>query len=471
MVEAEKLQQFRDHGIVGKQCKQVASMTLAHVIKLCKHLGTMDALYADLKDKFKTSLGPPPLRHSPSSWGIPMVLSPLNRTPPTPGGGGGGGVDAAAGSSQRRQQVGEVAATPPIAPRLTMAAARERASEAPPPPPKMFVFPTTLPDLVLLPEQQAERYALQNQHGSIRREVQQFMDWSAAPINTERSARYTRAVQSTTLDKVPGKIWGFLGYTAGFFNLGREEISMQLYADPRYVARFVAYIKARDVGIGYIRAHLGLTRKVNDYLQSGAEEGSEVKLHASKMERWLETLEAQLSASIQRVVKVGAPDISVTWEWVEALCDEVLDQVDGELLRSDSISHSTALRVQQALLAALVTGCYCPPCRLHVLQTMIHPRFNGRLPCQDRDCMNGRGCMGNHLQLTTVDPPEGGVGWEEEPAGGNISTNNQNNDLGPVTPAFMWPYFDYATTEVSNVIVHHKNDRWEGGSLRQGSSA
>ena len=318
---------------------------------------------------------------------------------------------------------------------------------------------TTLPDLVLLPEQQAERYALHNQNGSIKREVQQFMDWSAAPINTERSARYTRAVQSTTLDKVPGKIWGFLGYTAGYFNLGREEISMQLYADPRYVARFVAYIKARDVGIGYIRAHLGLTRKVNDYLQSGAEEGSEVKLHASKMERWLETLEAQLSASIQRVVKVGAPDISVTWEWVEALCDEVLDQVDGELLRSDSISHSTALRVQQALLAALVTGCYCPPCRLHVLQTMIHPRFNGRLPCQDRDCMNGRGCMGNHLQLTTVDPPEGGVGWEEEPAGGNISANNQNNDLGPVTPASMWPYFDYPTTEVSNVIVHHKNDR------------
>ena len=419
IVEPDRLQQLRDNDIVGKQCKQVASMQLKDVVKLCGHLGTMDVLHADLKDKFKTAVAPPPVRHSPSSWGIPMMLSPLSPAAAAPG--GGGGAAAVAGSSQRWQQGGGMAATPPIAPRLTMAAARERASEAPPPPPKMFVFPTTLPDLVLLPEQQAERYALHNQNGSIKREVQQFMDWSAAPINTERSARYTRAVQSTTLDKVPGKIWGFLGYTAGYFNLGREEISMQLYADPRYVARFVAYIKARDVGIGYIRAHLGLTRKVNDYLQSGAEEGSEVKLHASKMERWLETLEAQLSASIQRVVKVGAPDISVTWEWVEALCDEVLDQVDGELLRSDSISHSTALRVQQALLAALVTGCYCPPCRLHVLQTMIHPRFNGRLPCQDRDCMNGRGCMGNHLQLTTVDPPEGGVGWEEDDEDGSES--------------------------------------------------
>jgi len=454
IAEAERMQQLREHGIVGRQCKQVASMSLAHVIKLCKHLGSMDALHADLTDKFKTAVAAPPIRHSPSTWGVPLLLSPLGPTQPTPGG----------GAAPQRQQVGRaVPPTPPPRARISMAASREHAQQDAPPPtqaPKKYIFPTTLPDVVLLPEQQSERYALQDQPGSLRREVQQFLDWSSAPINTERSGRYTRAVQSTTLDKVPGKIWGFLGYTAGFYNLGRQEISMQLYADPRFVARFVAYIKARDVGIGYIRAHLGLTRKVNDYLQSGAEDGSEVKLHASKMEKWLMTLEAQLTASIQRVVKAGAPDINVTWAWVEALCEGVLDQVDGELLRSDSISHATAMRVQEALVAALVTGCYCPPCRLYVLQTMIHPQFNDRIPCQDRDCMNGRGCMGNHLKLTTVDPPEGGSGWAEEPAGGSASNTNQNNNIGTVAPAYMWPYFDYDTTEVSNVIVHHKNDRY-----------
>lgn len=184
IVEAERLQQLRDHGLVGKQCKQVASMSLSHVIKLCKHIGSMDALHADLIAKFKTALAAPPVRHSASTWAVPM-LSPLSPAQPNRASAGG------AGPSSLRQHVTE-AATPPSRGRLTMAATREHALDGPPPPPvpKKFIFPTTLPDVVLLPEQQSERYALQDQPGSLRREVQQFMDWSSAPINTERSARY-----------------------------------------------------------------------------------------------------------------------------------------------------------------------------------------------------------------------------------------------------------------------------------------
>jgi len=465
IVEPARLQQLRDLSLVGRQCKHITSVKMAHVIKLCKHMGNMDALLADMKDKFRSAIAPPPLCHSPgTNWGIPLTLSPLSPAATTP----------AAGPNNRAAttSVGvEVIPWPPpahrpVPPRPSrmmeegVGGEAAAAQPAPPPltPPRKFVFPIAPPDMVLLPEQQVERYALEDPSTALMREVQRFMDWSAAPINTERSARYIRAVQSTTMDKVPNKLWGFLGYTAGFFALARADISLQLYADPRYVARFVGYIKAREVGIGHIRSHMGLARKVNDYLQSGAEDGSEVKLHAAKMERWLMTMEAQLTASIQRTIKSGVPDIQITFAWVETLCEDVLEQVDWELLRSESICHPTAVRVQQALLAALVTGCYCPPCRLHVLQTMIHPRFNGRLQCQDMDCMNGRGCMGNHLMLATVDPPCGrvmGGDVEEEPAGGSSSTTRVA--VNPASAA--WPHFDYAITEVSNVIVHHKNDR------------
>lgn len=496
IVEPERMQQLRDLGMVGRRAKQVSTVMMKDVIKLCKHLGNMDALLADLNEKFHTAKAPPPVRHSPSSWGLPQLLSPTRETATA-----SRGLPALEHSAMVAPRTREPSppwhsrapasalrkggASPPITSlRLTMMAPmreQEQHAAALPltyPPPlisaKKYVFPSELPDVVLLPEQQSERYALEFQPLNLRREAQQFLNWSSAPINTERSARYTKAVQSTTLDRVPNKLWGFLGYTAGFYNLSRDNISLQLYANPRYMARFVAYLKARDVGIGYIRAHMGVARKVNDYLQSGAEEGSEVQLHAAKMDKWLMTLEAQLAASIQRTIKSGVPDIQVTWRWVEALCEAMLVQVDAELRRSDSISHATAVRVQQAVLAALVTGCYCPPCRLHVLQTMIHPKFNGRLACLDRDCMNGRGCMGNHLLLGTIAPPahEGQDAHTEDEEGADHEEGANEQRGGGSSSAISWlgaaeaggsknswAYFDYATTEISNVIVHHKNDR------------
>lgn len=68
-------------------------------------------------------------------------------------------------------------------------------------------------------------------------------------------------MQQTTLDSVPKLIGGFLGYTASFFNI--DPISLQLYANPKYIARFVAYLQARGVGLGQITKHVSLARKVS----------------------------------------------------------------------------------------------------------------------------------------------------------------------------------------------------------------
>lgn len=77
--------------------------------------------------------------------------------------------------------------------------------------------------------------------------------------------RYIKAVQQTTLDSVPKLIAGFLGYTSDYFNLDLDAISLQLYANPKYIARFVAYLQARGVGLGQVTKHVSLARKVICY--------------------------------------------------------------------------------------------------------------------------------------------------------------------------------------------------------------
>ena len=228
------------------------------------------------------------------------------------------------------------------------------------------------------------------------------------------------------------------------------------------------------------RHHIGLARKMNDFLQSGADDGAEVKVHAEKMERWLGTLEAQLAADMPTTPRAGAPDIRLTWDWVRAISEGALDQVDEEMTRSGCIGYNSAWKVQQvgcfsavslavranvciswhikhiniprhvqALMAALVTGCFCPPCRIHVLISLIHPSFNGRICCQDPDCALDSDCMGNHLELESI-------GAEEE-ADALANNGDPETDLDLAIP---WQHFDYGLKKISNVIVHQKNDRW-----------
>jgi hypothetical protein len=116
----------------------------------------------------------------------------------------------------------------------------------------------------------------------------------------------------------------------------------------------------------------------------------------------------------------------------------MVDQVAWDMQKHGAMCHRTAVRAQQALVAALVTGCYTPPPRLHIIKTMVHPDFQGG--CQDPDCIitrDGGSCLGNRLELTVLPPPP-----QEEVHG------------------HFWTWFDYLTTDIINVVVHHKNDRY-----------
>lgn len=55
-----------------------------------------------------------------------------------------------------------------------------------------------------------------------------------------------------------------MGYISSYYGLQAEAISLDLYADPMKIARFVGYLTARDVGIGQIAKHIALARKVSE---------------------------------------------------------------------------------------------------------------------------------------------------------------------------------------------------------------
>jgi hypothetical protein len=226
-------------------------------------------------------------------------------------------------------------------------------------------------------------------------ELDEFQRWQSEPINAERGPRYARAVQSTTLEKQERSLLSFLGYVTKYFpgstaGLGR-------YAEPVKVAAFLGYIMARGVLKGHVLKHISLSRKVNDYLRSGARMGSDIRRHAGEIDEWLGNMEAQISANMPAPPPRSVPTARAMWAWVDHLVDGALVAVDHAMTTSVGFTIHTAWKVQRALIASLVTGRYIPPCRLHLIKTMVHPRFNGT--CTDPDCTATGHCPGNQIQV------------------------------------------------------------------------
>lgn len=120
--------------------------------------------------------------------------------------------------------------------------------------------------------------------------------------------------------------------------------------------------------------------------------------------KWLDDMKAQVYKAMPYQVnrKRGLPDGSDVKEWARQLVELVASQVADRVARfSGVIDRPTAVQVQRAVLAALVTGLEFPPIRLWTLKTLMHPDHNGR--CHDAEC-NVRDCLGNRVE---VDEGEG----------------------------------------------------------------
>jgi hypothetical protein len=196
------LAQLKDHGVVKAHAASVALIRLTDVHKLAVDVRAPEVLLQSIRHLIATALDPPPQRHVASKATQP----------------------SSAGTA------------------LTIYNKYER-----------YLFPSTLPVVDLLPEQRVAKYALEDPPRRVRDDIQEFLLWSALPVNLERSERYASGVQSTTLEKVPQKILGYLGYISRKYAINKLDIDMALFDNPKYCVDFVAYLIARDVGLGHLR--------------------------------------------------------------------------------------------------------------------------------------------------------------------------------------------------------------------------
>lgn len=146
--------------VVKNHTRNITLITLDGVRRLCRQLhladqdslGTAYALRAEIKTVIRTSITPPPSRHQPGiptddvDDGIDDIIQPV-------------------------QMMHEA---------LTVDMGWNDA-------PQQYQFPTAPPEVLLHPDQQRAPYALQVVPRRTQAEIDQFIGWSAAPVNTERS--------------------------------------------------------------------------------------------------------------------------------------------------------------------------------------------------------------------------------------------------------------------------------------------
>ena len=124
--------------------------------------------------------------------------------------------------------------------------------EAPVMAPAPMVFPTAPPVVNLSTLEASRPYALKDPSARLNREIAQYEEWSGAPINTERSLRYIKAAQTTSLAKTQAMVMAYAGVVHSHFAIRREDITLGIYACPTYLARFVGFLQVKK-GHGVIR--------------------------------------------------------------------------------------------------------------------------------------------------------------------------------------------------------------------------
>ena len=135
---------------------------------------------------------------------------------------------------------------------------------------------------------------------------------------------------------------------------------------------------------------------------------------AANMETWLGRLERQLSASLPKEPKSFVPSLDNLYRFADCLVmgADSLASADG---RGLSLGWTAAFQNEVALVASLVIGRFCPPIRLAVIRSILHPsitsaaagtaRRGTQRMCEDRDCRDPS-CVGNRVEISGEEPSD-----------------------------------------------------------------
>ena len=212
--DAALLSILKEMRVISAFTSRVSIITMHDAVKVIRRLDQRD-LAIEL-DSLRMSTQLPPLRHNTADAMRVQQGSVLQAS----------GVSGALQSAVEGHTPRPPGPPPPPPP-----------PAAPPPPP--YIFPSSIAEVFITPAQQTERYSLDKPRAELLVEIGTYQEWCLAPINTERSVRYIRAAQTTSLQQVPKMILGFLGSTSAYYQIQPADITLDMYKDPQYLARFI----------------------------------------------------------------------------------------------------------------------------------------------------------------------------------------------------------------------------------------
>jgi hypothetical protein len=341
-----------------------------------------------------------------------VAAQPMVRSKPQATRASAGGSSKAGPSSQSHREAAPVTKQPA----RIVQAARPKV-QAPPTkqPAETVKLPDTIPVLEGYdPDTDPWAYGLDNNSLTPRLEAEfeSFSDWSAQPINLRRGQEYAGAAKEATISSTMACIKAFLGYSAGYAGLPRSKLSLQLYNDPHHFVNFLAYLIARGLSKPSLIKHIAVARKVVYYLRSGVPETSPGAAIMEKVRNWMAALESQVQRSMPNAKPKQLPEFSAVLKWVDWVTDDAKRSVDSDMSSMQSLCRDTAEKVQQAIMAHLVTGSTFPTVRIDLIRNLRHP---DRLSCDDPNCQErSAGCKGNRLEVE-----DDGLGqpWHEDAFG------------------------------------------------------
>lgn len=213
-----------------------------------------------------------------------------------------------------------------------------------------YTFPTTLPTTTLSAEGKKEGYGFtkDNCPDTLEDDMANFRKFSTEAYNFNRTGKYMQAVDLVTVDKQETLIRGYAGFCHLYFKVSTMDIGLDSYKDPTKVAHFLSYLQARDVHKGHAIRHVSLARKVNMFLASDASQGSAEAAHANKMDAWLQTVEAQLNANMDRPVTQDRPDASKVYAWAQAVAKQAVGAHAEDILAQAKLLGRLSLQGQGA---------------------------------------------------------------------------------------------------------------------------
>lgn len=240
-----------------------------------------------------------------------------------------------------------------------------------------------------LPEAQVPLYA--------GHQISRFVAWCMAVINTDRSEAWTYAVQSTSIEKTEEAVRGYLGFCRNVLGIPEEDIGLELFAHPEKISKFITFLLTRGAGRDQVVKHIGIARKVSDFLKSGADESSNVAKHVLKLDKWLLTIQKQLYHEMPPPKPPVLPEGHLVRVWADAELENAWNARQTDLYKFGCMTRASAVLIQRACIVAFVVAHSFPTFRLDLIKNLMHPSFND-CGCQDPDCRDDF-CLGNRISI------------------------------------------------------------------------